>query len=66
MIEVGAPERAAAAIAPKNADGHHALRQYACGIEGLASGGCYSTIQPTQVIGGIETPVTAEAVPARP
>jgi hypothetical protein len=55
------------ATAQKNGDGHwYALRQYACGIEALANGGCYSTTQPTRVIGGVETPVTAEAVPVRP
>jgi hypothetical protein len=53
------------AIAQKNADGHwYALRRYACGIQGLASGGCY-TAGPNPVPVG-QTPVTAEAVPVRP
>jgi hypothetical protein len=53
------------AIAQKNADGHwYALSRYACGIQGLASGGCY-TAGPNPVPLG-QTPVTAEAVPVRP
>jgi hypothetical protein len=53
------------AIAQKNADGHwYALNRYACGIQGLASGGCY-TADPNPVPVG-QTPVTAEAVPVRP
>jgi hypothetical protein len=53
------------AIAQKNADGHwYALRRYACGIQGLASGGCY-TAGPNPVPVG-QTSVTAEAVPVRP
>src|SRR2546430_2761083 len=37
----------------------------ACGIEGLANGGCYTTTGPAPVENG-ETPVTALPVPVRP
>src|SRR5207244_13400209 len=54
------------ALAQKGADGHwYALRQYACGIEGLANGGCYTTTGPAPIENG-ETPVTALPVPASP
>ena len=53
------------ATAQKGADGHwYAPRQYACGIEGLANGGCYTSgPAPT---GNGESPLTARPVPVRP